>query len=121
VNTNKQVDAEARPVPARDRQAPCLEGVLPREVDAVDLRGDNGHAQSGPEGHGHLLEVVDGGAGDGGVEQERGAPAACLASSIMSFASSFIAPSYIAGCSLVFSSLSLDESSSNYSISDKKS
>ena len=40
-------------------------------VDAVGLGEEDDGAEEAPEGSGHLLEVVDGRAGDVGVEEER--------------------------------------------------
>jgi len=39
---------------------------LPGELHAFDLDGGDGEGEDAPEGHGHLLEVVDGGAGHQG-------------------------------------------------------
>ena len=50
-----------------------VEGVLPRLLDAVGLDGEDEGAEKAPEESGDLLEVVDGRAGDVGVEEEGGA------------------------------------------------
>ena len=50
-----------------------VEGVLPRRLDAVGLDGEDEGAEKAPEESGDLLEVVDGRAGDVGVEEEGGA------------------------------------------------
>mmetsp|Transcript_28015 Transcript_28015/g.68959 ORF Transcript_28015/g.68959 Transcript_28015/m.68959 type:complete len:214 (-) Transcript_28015:133-774(-) len=47
-----------------------LEGVLPRELHARALGDDDDGGEGAPERGGDLLEVVDGGAGDVGVEEE---------------------------------------------------
>jgi len=56
-----------------EEQAGRLKGRLPRLVDAVGLGEDDADAEGHSEEGGDLLEVVDGGAGDGRVEEEGGA------------------------------------------------
>mmetsp|Transcript_29621 Transcript_29621/g.73994 ORF Transcript_29621/g.73994 Transcript_29621/m.73994 type:complete len:317 (-) Transcript_29621:14-964(-) len=55
-----------------EEQLVRLERVLPRFLHAVGLDGEDQGPQEPPEGGGHLLEVVDRGAGDVGVEEEAG-------------------------------------------------
>ena len=56
-----------------EEQLVCLERVLPCSLHAGGLDGEDQGAQEPPEGGRHLLEVVDGGAGDFSVEEEAGA------------------------------------------------